>query len=342
MKLTHRHFRPKLFCTPHTSYGADYYGVKQNKQGYNNILGIIDLCNGNLVLHAAKHRTAAVTAHALFHEIVVRKGVPLLFHSDAAKEFLSKAMKALSSTLGIQQTSTLAHNPKSNAKIERVWMFVGRCLQSMNPKQYAQFHKYTSIMSHVWNTIPDSDTGITPFEAAHGMKCRSIADSILENPPANGLPATADDLRTISTSAHAFVEVLNNVKAVEKAEASIKLNAKGNSKIEFKVGDSVGFYLPPGEKTARSMNKKKKHILQYTGPGEIIELLSPSTFRIKYKGRHYNRNVMHLNRYKSPDEVPAELQMVHDETISVGIVRGHWVPDMQKGCLFRRPFCIGV
>ena len=58
-RLTHKHFRPKLFCTPRTAYGADYYSVVQNKQVYNNILGIIDLADGHLVL-------APVKAPALF------------------------------------------------------------------------------------------------------------------------------------------------------------------------------------------------------------------------------------------------------------------------------------
>ena len=93
MRLAHRHFRAKLFSTPRTSYGADYYGVKQNKLGYNNVLGIIDLATGNLVLKAVKARDAANTAHTLFYDIVMRKGVPLRFHSDAAREFLSTAMK---------------------------------------------------------------------------------------------------------------------------------------------------------------------------------------------------------------------------------------------------------
>merc|ERR1712159_921850 len=68
------------------------------------------------------------------------------------------------------------------------------------------------------------------------------------------------------------------------------------------------------------MNKKKKHILQYTGPGEIVESLSPNntSFKIKYKGRHYFRNVMHMNRYKALGEVPAALQVIHDTTVSVG------------------------
>ena len=120
MNHAHKHFRPKLFYTPRTAYGADYYGVAKNSAGYNNILGIIDLATGNLKLRALKQRTAANTAHTLFYDVISDKGVPLLFHSDAAKEFLSTAMKSLSATLGIVQTSTLAHNPKSNVKIERV------------------------------------------------------------------------------------------------------------------------------------------------------------------------------------------------------------------------------
>ena len=167
-----------------------------------------------------------------------------MFHTDAAKEFLSVAMKALSATMGIVQTNTLAHNPKSNAKIERVWQFVGRALRSMTKQQYEQFHLYIPILRHVWNTVPDSDTGISPFEAEHGMKCRSIAESILEKVPKEGLPANATDLKAIAISAHAFMEVLTNVKAVEKALASIKLNADGSSKHTYNVGDRVSFYLP--------------------------------------------------------------------------------------------------
>ena len=68
------------------------------------------------------------------------------------------------------------------------------------------------------------------------------------------------------------------------------------------------------------MGKKRKHILQYCGPAEIVEVLSPNNtaFKLKYKGRTYKRNVMHLNRYKAHTEVPAELQIVVDNTVSVG------------------------
>ena len=116
------------------------------------------------------------------------------------------------------------------------------------------------------------------------------------------------------------MEILTNIKAVEKSLAAVKLNADGTSKVHFELGDRVAFYLPPGDEVAKKMGKKNKHILQYSGPGIITKVLSPNgtSFEITYNGRHYNRNVMHLNRYRAIDEVPAALQMPIDYTVSVG------------------------
>ena len=190
----------------------------------------------------------------------------------------------------------------------------------MSPEQYKNFHLYLPIIAHVWNTTPDTNTGITPFQAQYGLPCASVAESILQETPKEGLPASADDLRTIATSVTAFNECIANVKAVEKAQAANRLNANGTSKINYELGDQVSFYLPPDDTTVKKMGKKRKHILQYCGPAEIVEVLSPNNtaFKIRYKGRFYKRNVMHINKYKAQDEVPAELQMVVDHTVSVG------------------------
>jgi transposase InsO family protein len=151
--LAHKHFRAKLFCTPRTTYGMDFHGVAMNTLGFNNILGIIDLATNSLVLVATKGRTAAVTAHNILYEIVTRKGCPLLIHSDAAQEFVSTAMKSLSAIIGCKQTTTKAHNPRGNATIERIWQFTNKCLRQMSKAQYANFHLYMPIISHVWNSL---------------------------------------------------------------------------------------------------------------------------------------------------------------------------------------------
>ena len=57
-------------------------------------------------------------------------------------------------------------------------------------------------MAHVWNCTADSDTKTSPFEAEHGMSCRSVTENLLQEPPAEGLPVNADDLKTALTVDH--------------------------------------------------------------------------------------------------------------------------------------------
>lgn len=320
MRLAHKHFRAKLFCTPRTAYGSDFYGVKENKEGYCTILGIIDLSTGNLVLKASKKENAAHVTHTVFHEIVLRQGVPLVFHSDAARAFLSKAMGALSRVLGMRQTNTLAHNPKSNAKMERVWEFVGRALRSMTKEQYQQFHLMLPILASVWNNTPDADTGVTPFEAEHGMPMRGVAESLTQDPPSEGLPASASDLKSIAASAHAYAEILENIKSVERQQAAMRLNARGFAKRQWNIGDRVTFFLPPTQEQAQRMGKHPKHMLQYAGPGEITESLSDkgTSWVIFWNGRTYQRNIMHMLPYRPDLHVLEEQRAVQDNTITVG------------------------
>ena len=73
----HRHFRAKVFCTPRTSWGIDFYGVAESKNGYNNILGAIDLASAESRLFASKTRSAEILTDCILHGIVLRDGCPL-------------------------------------------------------------------------------------------------------------------------------------------------------------------------------------------------------------------------------------------------------------------------
>ena len=74
-------------------------------------------------------------------------------------------------------------------------------------------------------------------------------------------------------------------------------------------GDQVSFFLSPSEEAVRSMVKKKKHMLQFTGPREIVEVLSLNytTFRILYQGRYNQRNVMYISKYTSLNQARGDI-----------------------------------
>ena len=320
----HRHFRAKVFCTPRTSWGMDFYGVAESKNGYNNLLGAIDLATAETRLFACKRRTAPVVTDCTLHGIVLRDGCPLHIHSDAAREFISKAMKRLCQLIGCQQTTTLAHHPTGNATIERLWQWIASCLRIMTMEQYQEWEKYVRLMEHTWNTSYHSVLQCSPFEAAHGLKARSAIDSLTR---ASGRVETdimtADGIEAMRVTARAFEQQIHNVRK-EAAAANATLLRKGPNK-SYQIGDEVSFYLPPSEKDALAMGRKPKHLLQYRGPAFVVEKLSNTTYQIEYEGRKYNRCFSELRPYKS-DKLPLDLPMAnHEEMQERKLIVGNYV-----------------
>ena len=125
----HKHFRSTTHDAPRTAWALDYYGCERSTSGYVNILGAIDLVSSELRLFATKKRTGAVTTDAILQGIILRDGVPKAIHSDHAKEFVGQCLTTLSKVFGITRTTTLAHHPTGNAKIERVWQYITKVLR---------------------------------------------------------------------------------------------------------------------------------------------------------------------------------------------------------------------
>ena len=116
----HKHFRAKVFEGPRTAWTFDYHGVTASDEGYREVLGDIDLVTGELRLFATKDRSAAITTDCILQGVILRDGVPLVIHSDHVREFISKLLTTLEKALGVTVTTTLAHHPTGNSKIERV------------------------------------------------------------------------------------------------------------------------------------------------------------------------------------------------------------------------------
>ena len=116
----HKHFRAKVYEGPRTVWAFDYHGVAKSTEGYREILVGIDLATAEIRLFATKSRTAVVTTDYILQGVILRDGVSLVIHRDHAREFISKLLKTLAKALGITTTTTLAHHPSGNSKIERV------------------------------------------------------------------------------------------------------------------------------------------------------------------------------------------------------------------------------
>ena len=92
------------------------------------------------------------------------------------------------------------------------------------------------MVALAWNCTENAITGISPFEAEHGMKPRTAAETFLEAPPDNGLAAGADDLRKIAISVKAYQQQAAQIQALAKTRTAQLLNKIGH-KFDYKVGD---------------------------------------------------------------------------------------------------------
>ena len=113
----HQHFRANPQYEPRTSYGMDFYAIPKSKQGYTQLLGIIDLATSELTLCPTKDRSAATVAECLIQRIFLEKGCPISIHSDHAREFISKATKRICRVMGAVPADHYTSAP-SNRKRE--------------------------------------------------------------------------------------------------------------------------------------------------------------------------------------------------------------------------------
>ena len=100
----------------------------------------------------------------------------------------------------------------------------------------------------------------------------------------------------------------------------MRLNEKGFSKHSYEIGDRVTFFLPPSQEQAQRLGKHPKHLLQYAGPGELVQQLSPNgtAWKMRWNGRTYNRNVMHMTPYTPDTVVQEEQRFIQDNSVTVG------------------------
>ena len=295
----------------------DYYGCERSSDGYVNILGAVDLVTSELRLFATKRRTGAITTDCILQGIVLRDGVPKAIHSDHAKEFVGQCVKTLAKVYGIKRTTTLAHHPTGNAKIERVWQYVTKALQQMSNEQYRNWPAYLRLIEHTWNTTVHSTMGVSPFEAAHGLP----ADTAVSRMADEGdycAPDTIDQpgVTAMQTTAKALAQILCQQQQQEAVERARMANQRGHDHT-FKEGDTVSFFIPPTAKEAEELGRKVKHIAHFKGPAKVVKQLSNTTFAITYEGSTYGRCSSELRAYNSDDlpnlprreDTPTRLQM---------------------------------
>jgi hypothetical protein len=146
------------------------------------------------------------------------------------------------------------------------------------------------------NTTLSSATKCTPFEIAHGLPARTIAQARIE---AQRVGRGATDPEILEDVSPVFdgsavkhllekaIEIAEEVKATSEWHRRMShesLNEKGQryNLDHYVAGTKVYFYQPPSILDVAKKTRKAKHIDHYVGPATIIKKIGSRSFQLSF------------------------------------------------------------
>jgi hypothetical protein len=100
--LAHGQFSSVIYDGPRRAYAFDFYSVAKSKVGYAWVLTVIDLFSREVMFIPTFTRTAEEVVRCLLQHLINVKGVPQVFMTDEAPEFVGKLVEGLCAALKIK------------------------------------------------------------------------------------------------------------------------------------------------------------------------------------------------------------------------------------------------
>ncbi len=165
----------KELLLPRQRYGVDFYGVHNGE-----ILVMVDLFSRETMLEFLPDRKMERVCQTIMKRIVFSRGVPNELRSDNAPELMQGIVRQVCQYLDISQIVTGGHNPRGNAICERVNQTLGSMIRKLLDLDYKDLKNFLPSFEFMINTTLSSATKRTPFEIAHGLPARTIAQARIE------------------------------------------------------------------------------------------------------------------------------------------------------------------
>lgn len=248
-----------------------------------------DLTKFSLAIALPNQETNTI-ARAFVENFVCNYGTPDIILTDQGSNFVSELMKRVCKILKIDKIQTSAYHPQSNGALERSHRTLAEYLRNFTNGDTSEWDMWLPYAMFSYNSTPHTSTNYMPFELLFGYK-----------------PNIPTSLQTNKEVMYNFDDYVNELKhrlqasytvakknILKQKEKSKNLYDRNSNEVSFNVGELVLL-----KKESRS---KLDSI--WSGPHEIIEILSPTNSKILVKQQLSNnkiktiQKVIHNNRLK--------------------------------------------
>ena len=278
---------------PFQSISIDFVGPLPRARGnLTYILTVKDRCTRWLEAIPTTGMTSEIIKRALLTHVFSRHGIPERIHADNGPGFASEEFKSFCAQLGCSLTFSPPYNPKSNP-VERSHrdlnaMLTGLC--NGKPNTWPD-HLPQALLA--MRAATSSATGFSPFFLVHGRRPRLPLDALIEGPPDQRTPDSAE--RFLNLQAAFQAARLTEAQYIERMASQYH-----KPKDSFSLGQKVWLFHPAPHRSKLS--------IWWTGPWTISRVINPLVYALapNPEWQHHAKEVVvgidRLRHYVGPDE----------------------------------------
>ena len=261
--------------------------LPESTAGNRYVLVIADYFTKWIEAFPMANQEAGTVANLLVDKVFSRFSMPEQLHSDQGSQFESEVIAAICKLLHINKSRTTPYHPQVVERFNRTLLAM---LSTTIEEHPFEWEEHLKKVCFAYNTSVHATTGETPFSLMFGRQARLPVDILYQTPSSGSddIPMYVSKLKTTLTSAYERVRSkMNAEQKRQKDNYDIKVHGSG-----YKAGDNVWLFNP-----AIPRGKARKFHQPWTGPYQVLENLSNSTYRLQHL-HNRKKTVVHFDQLK--------------------------------------------
>ncbi len=284
----------------------DFLSIEPDSSNTENVLVITDHYTRYAQAFPTRDQKASTVAKVLVEKYFVHYGLPKRMHSDQGRDFESRLVHELLSTLGIEKSRTTPYHPQGDPQPERFNRTLLNMLGTLEPSKKKKWSQHIGHLVHAYNCTPNEATGFSPYYLMFGREARMPVDLCF---------GTSSDSTRQETYLKYIADMGKELKAAYELAESIA--AKQNEGNKRRYDQKIRFsQLLPGDRVLiRNLGLPGKHKLadRWAAKPYIVESQMPNlpVFRLTPEDGDGPIKILHRNHLLSLGQ-KARLEPVTD------------------------------
>jgi len=248
------------------------------------ILVIVDkLTKWGYFVACTEEISAEDVARIYVKEVFARHGAPSKIISDKDPRFVAAFWEVFLAEQGVRAATSTAYHPQTDGQTERLNQTLEQYLRHYVNHAQNNWVSLLPVAQFAYNATPQEGMGTSPFKANYGYEPRTSLS------PRQAKKTSSTAKQRMETLMNLHANLTETAKVVQQRMKRY-YDAKRSEGPDLKEGDKV--WLLHKNFKSRRPSKKLDHVR--LGPFEIIQRISPVTFKLNLPAKMKIYPVQHI------------------------------------------------